>query len=87
MNDWLARAKSDRSNMELIGREHRSEAGQWWAAAPCSAPTWALRVRCHCHPMQVAENSGCSETGEVFIPSVAFARYQSPFACKPHKIC
>lgn len=40
----------------------------------CSAPTWALRMRCHCHPMQVAGNSGCSETGvHPPVATVAFA--------------
>lgn len=53
----------------------------------CSAPTWALRMRCHCHPMQVAGNSGCSETGvHPPVATVAFAgtKVLLYVGCKPH---
>ena len=76
MNDWLARAKSGRSNLDLIGREHRIEAGQWWAAAPAARQRERLgcvAIVTQCRSLEIAD-----AVRQAFIPLLRLLHLQVP---------
>lgn len=82
-NDWLARAKSDRSNMDLIGREHCRSAVQWWAAAPAARQRG--RLGCVAIVTQRRSPEIADAVRQAFIPC-SHCRYQSPFVRQPHRL-
>lgn len=78
MNDWLARAKSGRSNLDLIGREHRISAVQWWAAAPAARQRGRLgcvAIVTQCRSLEIAD-----AVRQAFIPLLRLLHLQVPKA-------